>query len=463
MIAKQDRQGVRKASDIEQKYDLGSSENAMAVAANAQRTATAARDTANSAAATATKAMQMIEDITPGAGGGLAPQMFIYTIEGTSVTCTRNGVAIEGKQYGAVWVFDLPSYGYYIFTYRDGSIENTEGLYVDTVKEYRKMFKSGYGYYTASTEYLLGVDWTDAQNKSEEFYTRDPFVMLCDDVYFMYSSNMISPEIGNKGFSCRISSDKENWSNIYDITAGAIDWTGYENFWSPEIIYRNGWFYMVVSCRKTGTEGNGLMILASQSPFGKFYNITENGWLTDIENENCVEPNLWCDTNINVFYTESNNHYDPEKSKPDVIYTRVLNSGATAFDAGAYKVLRANEVPWATSDVCSGAFVLPDTIDGKVVMLFYADSANGRAIGQARATGIGGNYLDPDGTGGVWEVNPNPLLTGDVGQPSVFTDRRGKMMLAYHKPNTADYDNGIIEHAEFAELTVENGWLRIKT
>lgn len=396
------------------------------------------------------------------------PQMFIYTIEGTTVTCTKNGEVIEGNQHGAIWTFEFPAFGYYIFTYDDGKTSNVEGLYVDTVKEYRKMFKSGYGYYTTSTEYLLGVDWAQAKNKVDDFYVRDPYIMLCDDVYFMYSSNMISPEIGDMGFSCRISSDKENWSSIYDCTAGAIDWTGYENFWSPEVIYRNGWFYMVASTHKIDETYPGVMIMASKSPFGKFYNIANagfaNGFITDTSANNFSEPHFWLDSNVHCFYTESNNRSDPAKSKPDIIYTSRFNKDLTGFETPAYKVLRADEVPWKKegSDICTGAFVLKERINGNIVMLFMADSENGRAIGQARAAGIGGNSFEPDGSGGIWEVAPTPLLDGDVGQASVFTDRLGKMMLAYHAPNTADYPNGIVEHMQFAELTVENGWLKIK-
>ena len=55
---------------------------------------------------------------------GFAPVMQIYTIEGTTVTCTRNGKTIVGKQYGAVYEFELPAYGYYIFTYNDGKTSN---------------------------------------------------------------------------------------------------------------------------------------------------------------------------------------------------------------------------------------------------------------------------------------------------------------------------------------------------
>ena len=48
-MSKQDRQGVRKASDIEQKYDLSSAEAAVNIANNAQRAATAARNAAETA------------------------------------------------------------------------------------------------------------------------------------------------------------------------------------------------------------------------------------------------------------------------------------------------------------------------------------------------------------------------------------------------------------------------------
>ena len=74
------------------------------------------------------------------------PKIIIDTIEGTAVTCTKNGEIIKGEQYGAIWVFEFPSFGYYVFTYNDGTEQTVEGLYVDTVKEYRKMCKSDNGY-----------------------------------------------------------------------------------------------------------------------------------------------------------------------------------------------------------------------------------------------------------------------------------------------------------------------------
>jgi len=55
-MSKQDRQGVRKPSDIERKYDLGQNDEILKVATNAQRAATNAQSVANSAQNTASQA-----------------------------------------------------------------------------------------------------------------------------------------------------------------------------------------------------------------------------------------------------------------------------------------------------------------------------------------------------------------------------------------------------------------------
>lgn len=56
MIPKQDRQGVRRATDIEQKYELGGFDKAMEAAANAQKTADVATTRSNTALSVAQNA-----------------------------------------------------------------------------------------------------------------------------------------------------------------------------------------------------------------------------------------------------------------------------------------------------------------------------------------------------------------------------------------------------------------------
>ena len=65
MIPKQDRQGVRKASDIEQKYNLNQNiDEVMKVATNANRAATNAVSVANNAASTAASAKSTADGLT---------------------------------------------------------------------------------------------------------------------------------------------------------------------------------------------------------------------------------------------------------------------------------------------------------------------------------------------------------------------------------------------------------------
>ena len=64
MIPKQDRQGVRKATDIEQKYELGADLSKIEQLANeAQRTASLANTKANSAVSTAGEAKQTADNL----------------------------------------------------------------------------------------------------------------------------------------------------------------------------------------------------------------------------------------------------------------------------------------------------------------------------------------------------------------------------------------------------------------
>lgn len=56
-MSKQDRQGVRKASDIEQKYDLGKESTAIKLASDAQRAAEKANNAADEAKTASTQAV----------------------------------------------------------------------------------------------------------------------------------------------------------------------------------------------------------------------------------------------------------------------------------------------------------------------------------------------------------------------------------------------------------------------
>jgi len=103
----------------------------------------------------------------------------------------------------------------------------------------------------------------------------DPFVMRFNGKYYMY------PTTGGGYVKCYVSSDMYNW----EPCDNGVDNRGYCYSYSndgamapknntpfaPEVIYYNGYFYMIIS-----PSGNGHYILQSSSPIGPFSAITGN-------------------------------------------------------------------------------------------------------------------------------------------------------------------------------------------
>lgn len=325
-------------------------------------------------------------------------------------------------------------YDWYFITNRERTLSPTEETH-----------EGDWGYYTPDTRYLDGVAWDAMNMKLTDFYIRDPFVMLCDGMYFMYGSNIISPDLGDAGFSCYISRDLVNWLGAYDLTAGTVDWSGKDNFWAPEIIYRNGWFYMPVCYRNVETKERGCAMLASQCPLGKFWDIS-GGWFTD-GGKNVIDPSLYISPENEVWCLWSNGNEDTGE-----IMLAKFNDGITALETEPEVLFTKNDVPWAINGVCEAPFV--HTLkNGKLAMLVSGFGEGGYTVGQALA----------DNIHGPWSVMSEPIFSEDGGHAMIFRDKRGKLMMALHQPNTADYDNGIIEHARFIEVKedLENNCVRL--
>ena len=98
-----------------------------------------------------------------------------------------------------------------------------------------------------------------------EINIRDPFILLCEDKYYMYGSR-----VGvQKGFDVYISDDLMNWSepiSVFEIYDG---FWGDDQFWAPEVHLYNDTFYMFASF-KYNRNHRGTARLASKSPDGKF-------------------------------------------------------------------------------------------------------------------------------------------------------------------------------------------------
>lgn len=90
----------------------------------------------------------------------------------------------------------------------------------------------------------------------------DPFVLSWCGKYYCYATDA-------QGVNVSVSEDLVHWEYL----GFALSREGYHDFWAPAVIYRNGTFYMYVSCNPVGEDdGNGekMLLATASSPQGPF-------------------------------------------------------------------------------------------------------------------------------------------------------------------------------------------------
>ena len=89
----------------------------------------------------------------------------------------------------------------------------------------------------------------------------DPFVLRFNGRYYLYCTN--------PGVRCWQSDDLLHWTFRGEVVP-EDEFPGLVPF-APEVVYKNGWFYMY-----TSPHGLGHYVLRSDSPLGPFRKITPN-------------------------------------------------------------------------------------------------------------------------------------------------------------------------------------------
>ena len=121
----------------------------------------------------------------------------------------------------------------------------------------------------------------------------DPFVLLYDGIYFMYSTS--APD----GFKCFSSSDLINWDDKGYVYSNS-SW-GENCFWAPEVYYYNGSFYMLYTARWKKNHSLRTGLAVSKSPLGPFKDIND-GPLFDMGYATIDATILFDNDNRNYLY-----------------------------------------------------------------------------------------------------------------------------------------------------------------
>lgn len=240
----------------------------------------------------------------------------------------------------------------------------------------------------------------------------DPFILLHDGKYYLYSTN--APD----GYYVYESDDLVNWTNRgYCLHKDNVK--GEKWFWAPEIMYRNGKFYMVY------TSDEHLGIAVSDSPLGAFVQ-EKKQWISE---RNAIDGDFFVDDDGTVYL------YYVRFDGGNVIYGSRLDEDTMTLDENAEKRLISAEEEWETKmgRVAEGPFMLKH--NGKYYLTYSANDY--RSIDYSIGYAVSDSPLGP-----FKKYDGNPILhrtenVNGVGHHSFTYSADGKNMICvYHRHNS---------------------------
>ena len=208
----------------------------------------------------------------------------------------------------------------------------------------------------------------------------DPFVLLHDGVYYLYSTN------SEDGYRVFTSEDMGQWTDR-GYCLRAEDVKGDKGFWAPEILVRNGKFYMVYIANEH------LGIAVADSPLGPFRQ-EEKKWLNE---KNEIDGHFFVDDDGTVYL------YFVRFERGNVLWVAKMNEDMLSYDESTAKFLFRAEDEWElrSASVVEGPFVLKH--NGKYYLTYSANHT--RSVDYAVGCAISDSPMGP-----FQKVAYNPIL-----------------------------------------------------
>jgi len=240
----------------------------------------------------------------------------------------------------------------------------------------------------------------------------DPFAILHEGKYYLYSTN------SDDGYKCFVSEDLAEWK-FNGMGMLKDDVKGNFWFWAPEIIEKDGKFYMVYSSEEH------IGIAVADHPAGPFRQ-TEKRWLSE---RNAIDGHFFRDDDGQVYL------YYVRFDGGNVIYCTKMSEDLLSMDEENEVRLIAAEEEWETRQalVAEGPFVLKH--NGKYYLTYSANDYQSPdyAVGYAVSDHPMGPFVKYAG---------NPILKKDervqgTGHHSFTTSKDGSTLLCvYHIHNS---------------------------
>lgn len=271
----------------------------------------------------------------------------------------------------------------------------------------------------------------------DDINIRDPFVLVHNNIYYLYGTNCgicdaYEKDSDKLGFYVYTSVDFEEWQGPKRVFEPTDDFWADRNFWAPEVHLYNDKFYMFATF-KSQTRCRGTQILVSDKPDGKFVPLTEFP----------ITPSDW-ECLDGTFYVDKHN-------KPHMIFCHEwmqIGDGTVCeieLSEDLKEAVTKPRVLWKASDnpdivdvrktgvtkVTDGPFIYR-TKNGELLCVWSSFCKDGYCELVSRS--------DNGDIDGNWTVDREPIFGKNGGHGMIFDTIAGKRMFVMHTPNDPPYE-----------------------
>lgn len=293
--------------------------------------------------------------------------------------------------------------------------------------------------------------------KLDEIRIRDPFILLADDIYYLYGT---INESKARSLYVHKSRDLVNFDEPTVIYTLSEDSWATRDLWAPEVHCYRGKFYLFLSM--LGKDNlRGTEISVSDSPEGPFVPLT--GKPATPAGQSCIDGTLYLENGVPyLVYSHDwpDCYREDEGAYVGEIAAVQLSEDLTEQVGEPFLLFTSKAAP------LSGEHPTHCKWGGKDIVRYGSDGPFVTRLSDGRPFLLWspipeGNYVVlgaiADSIHGEWRHCDTPVFDDNGGHPMVFCDRDGVRKLTIHWPEVYWHEN-----ARILPLCEEDGRLRLK-
>lgn len=265
--------------------------------------------------------------------------------------------------------------------------------------------------------------------KLTDIHLRDPFVLPCGNIYYLYGTKSIRQEGGFLQMSVYSSADLEDWTEHYaQIDLSDHFWAD-ADFWAPDVFLYRGKYYMFLSCIGGGRK-RGTHVFVSDTPTGTFMPVSPDP-ITPRDRQ-CLDATLYVEDGV-PYLLYSWEWLEIGSGKIMICrltddLTARLDDGIELLDArnsGVSVEIEGCFRGKSVSGFVTDSPLLYKTKAGKYLLLWSTFGEKGYNIAIASSDSLYGAYQQE-----------KLLFEDDGGHAMIFDTFQGERKISFHMPNT---------------------------